>query len=75
MRTRIVKITLKMKKTRGLSLSDFQTCYKATVIKTMWYQHKDRHMHQWNRNENLEINPYIYGQLSFGKGVKTIYGV
>ena len=47
----------------------FQTYYTATIIKTVWFQHKDR---QWNTNENPEINPRIYGELTFNKGAKTI---
>ena len=32
--------------------------------------HKDRR--QWARIESSEINPYIYGQMIFDKGAKTI---
>ena len=34
--------------------------------------HIDCSVPQWNRSESPEINPYVYGQLIFNKGVKTI---
>lgn len=38
----------------------------------MLYWHKDKHINQLNKIESSEINPYIYGQLIFNTGAKTI---
>ena len=52
-------------------LPNFKTYYKATVNKTVWHWHKNRH--RWlERTENPEINSYIYGQLIFNTSAKTM---
>ena len=48
-------------------LSDFKTFCEATVIKTVWYWHKDRRIDQWHKTESLEIKSYINSQITFAQ--------
>ena len=69
---RIDKTTLKGKISWVLILLGFRSYHRGTLIKTLWYWHKNRFIERWNRIESSEINPHIYGQFIFDKGTKNI---
>lgn len=55
-------------------LSDFKNYYKALIIETTWYWHKDRQIDGPNKIENPEIGLYIYRQLIFTEEQKQCTG-
>jgi hypothetical protein len=42
------------------------------AIKTAWYWHKNRYEGQWNKIEDMDMNPHSYAHLIFDKGAKDM---
>jgi hypothetical protein len=72
-RLQIAKAILSKESNTGdFAIPFFKIYYRAIAIKTAWYWHKNRYKDQWNRIEDLNMNPRSYAYLIFDKVTKNI---
>ena len=55
-------------------LPSFKIYYKTTVIKTVWYWHRNRYTDQWNRTECQEIKTCTYHHFIYEGARSTKQG-
>jgi hypothetical protein len=70
----VASILNNIRTSRGITILDLKMYYKAIFIKTAWHWYRGRHVDQWNRTEDPEMNPHTYGHWIFNKEAKTYSG-
>jgi hypothetical protein len=56
----------------GITKPEFKLYYRTTATKTAWYCYKNIYKDQWNRIEDLDMNPCSNTHLTFDKVAKNI---
>ena len=71
-RPQIAKAVLRKKTAGRIRLTAFRLYYKATVIKIVWFLHKNRNIDQQIRIDSLLISACTYDHVIYDKGAKNI---